>query len=166
MTLSHFQSLFSSYSVNPPPEAFEGLSPSITIAHNDQLTVRPDETKIYQAITKLNPTSAPGLDGFTGLQLPSCISSTNLVLLPKKSNVSQIDQLRPISLCNFVHKIISSILNTRLTKVLPIIIGQEQAGFMPDRSMVELIALAHDLTCHINNVISKIDMSKAYDRVS
>ncbi|CAM8909441.1 unnamed protein product [Rhodiola kirilowii] len=43
---------------------------------------------------------------------------------------------------------------------------------MPDRSMVESIALAHDITCHINNgrpggnVILKIDMSKAYDRVS
>ncbi|KAL9658975.1 hypothetical protein QQ045_028251 [Rhodiola kirilowii] len=43
---------------------------------------------------------------------------------------------------------------------------------MPARGAMESITLAHDLTCHINkehaggNVIMKIDMAKAYDRVS
>ncbi|KAL9671642.1 hypothetical protein QQ045_009212 [Rhodiola kirilowii] len=43
---------------------------------------------------------------------------------------------------------------------------------MPRGSIIDSIALAHELTCHINNghpggnIIMKIDMSKAYDRVS
>ncbi|KAL9675587.1 hypothetical protein QQ045_003789 [Rhodiola kirilowii] len=107
-----------------------------------------------------------------GKQLPSCKSSTNLVLIPKNANVTKIEQLHPISLCNFIHKIISGILNVHLSKVLPLIISPEQSGFMPNRNMTEAIALAHDLTCHNNNgrpggnIIMKIDMSKAYDRVS
>ncbi|KAL9682814.1 hypothetical protein QQ045_014623 [Rhodiola kirilowii] len=43
---------------------------------------------------------------------------------------------------------------------------------MPRGSIIDSIALAHELTCHINNghpggnIIMKIDMSKAYDQVS
>ncbi|KAL9680090.1 hypothetical protein QQ045_017966 [Rhodiola kirilowii] len=43
---------------------------------------------------------------------------------------------------------------------------------MPGRGSMDSIALAHDLTCHINNghlggnVLIKLDMSKAYDRIS
>ncbi|KAL9674735.1 hypothetical protein QQ045_002934 [Rhodiola kirilowii] len=55
---------------------------------------------------------------------------------------------RPI---NFINKIISGILNARPAKVLPLVISPEQSGFMSDRNMTEAIALAHDLTCHINN---------------
>ncbi|KAL9683059.1 hypothetical protein QQ045_014873 [Rhodiola kirilowii] len=163
---------------------------------NDRLTAIPDEEEIHQVIKNLNPASAPCPDGFTGhfyhhcwqiikmdlvrairafflgTPLPSSISSTNLVLIPKKPTIERIDQLRPISFCNFIHKIISSILNSRLRPVLPRIISQGQCGFIPGRSMMDSIALAHDLTCHINNghrggnIIMKIDMSKAYDRVS
>ncbi|KAL9687227.1 hypothetical protein QQ045_031625 [Rhodiola kirilowii] len=56
--------------------------------------------------------------------------------------------------------------------ILPSIISQEQAGFMSGWGTIESVTLAHDLTCHINNgraggnVVMKIDMAKAYDRVS
>ncbi|KAL9689689.1 hypothetical protein QQ045_010078 [Rhodiola kirilowii] len=109
---------------------------------------------------------------FAGMQLPGSITATHLVLIPKKPNASKIDHLRPISLCNVVHKLLSGLLNTRLARILPSIISQEQAGFMSGRGTIESVTLAHDLTCHINNggaggnVVMKIDMAKAYDRVS
>ncbi|KAL9687569.1 hypothetical protein QQ045_031974 [Rhodiola kirilowii] len=121
--------------------------------------IKPDLHKAVQAF-------------FNGMQLPNSVTTTHLVLLPKKVNASKIDHLRPISLCNFLHKIISGILNSRLAKVLPSIISPEQSGFMPGRNIMESITLAHDLTFHINNgraggnVIMKVDMAKAYDRVS
>ncbi|KAL9670840.1 hypothetical protein QQ045_008399 [Rhodiola kirilowii] len=111
------------------------------------LTAHTEEEEVLLAVTKLNPTSAPGPDGFTGSfylhcwdivkhdlvkavqtffdgwQLSSSISATNLILIPKTLNVTRLDQLRPISLCNFVHKIISAILNATLSKVLPLIIS-------------------------------------------
>ncbi|CAM8975881.1 unnamed protein product [Rhodiola kirilowii] len=193
----HFQRILGGFSVRPPPDALSDIQPIITEEDNENLTSSPDDQEIHEAILKLNPSSAPGPDGFTGhfythcwhivkgdmlkavqaffygLHLPNAITATNLVLIPKKHFVTLVDQFRPISLCNFFHKVISSILNSRLARVLPRIISQEQSGFMPGRNMVDSIALAHDLTCHINkghrgggNVIIKVDMSKAYDRVS
>ncbi|CAM8972135.1 unnamed protein product [Rhodiola kirilowii] len=192
----HFKEVLGGFSVCPPNNAFYNIAPDIKDEDNDRLTTIPDDEEIHQAIKNLNPSSAPGPDGFSGhfylhcwqiirmdlvrairafflgTPLPSSISSTNLVLIPKKPTIDRIDQLRPISLCNFIHKIISSILNSRLRLVLPRIISQEQCGFILGRNMMDSIALAHELTCHIHNghrggnIIMKIDMSKAYDRVS
>ncbi|KAL9681577.1 hypothetical protein QQ045_013362 [Rhodiola kirilowii] len=109
---------------------------------------------------------------FMGLSMPKNMTSTYLTLLPKVPVVTSISQLRPISLCNFCHKIISRILNTRLGKVLPNLISEEQAGFIHGRNIHENISLAHELTQELNvksrggNVIIKLDMAKAYDRIS
>ncbi|CAM8900124.1 unnamed protein product [Rhodiola kirilowii] len=196
MAQGYFQSILGSFSVCPLPDALTHITPIITDADNDTLSSMPSGDEIFNAIQRLNPSSAPGPDGFTGhfyvhcwhiikkdlinavhaffrgQQLPSAITATNLVLIPKKHVVTSVEQLRPISLCNFIHKVISSLLNSRLASTLPRIISQEQCGIMPGRNMMDSIALAHDLTCHINkgrrggNVIIKVDMSKAYDRVS
>ncbi|KAL9686925.1 hypothetical protein QQ045_031319 [Rhodiola kirilowii] len=76
---------------------------------------------------------------FEGLQMPSALSTTLLTL-------TSISQLRPISLCNFGHKVVARILNTRLAKLLDKIINPEQAGFLHGRNIHENIGLAHDLT--------------------
>ncbi|KAL9667444.1 hypothetical protein QQ045_001803 [Rhodiola kirilowii] len=196
LALDHFSSILSSFSVVPALDAFDTVSPTITQQDNLALSSALEEEEIHQAVIKLNPSSSPGPDGFTGhfythcwhiikddlikavqgffqgLTLPGAITATNLVLIPKKLNASRVDQLRPISLCNFIHKVISGILNARISLLLPRIISQEQSCFMPGRGSMDSIALAHDLTCHINNghpggnILMKIDMSKAYDRVS
>ncbi|KAL9686412.1 hypothetical protein QQ045_023870 [Rhodiola kirilowii] len=68
----------------------------------------------------------------------------------------------------FFHKILSRILNSRISKFLPSIISNEQAGFVKGRRIHENIALAHDLLFDFNreghggNVLVKLDMSKAY----
>lgn len=100
---------------------------------------------------------------------PKAISSTTLVLIPKVCDVSSFDQLRPISLCRFIHKLISKILNKRFRPLLDKIISPEQCGFFPERNIHTCIALAHDLTSHINrkvyegDIVIKLDMAKAYD---
>ncbi|KAL9667161.1 hypothetical protein QQ045_001510 [Rhodiola kirilowii] len=109
---------------------------------------------------------------FSGLQLPTNISATALILIPKVSNATSISQLRPISLCNFLHKIIARIINSRLTSFLPMIVSEEQAGFIKDRSIHENLGLAHDMVHDLNtksrggNVLIKLDMVKAYDKIS
>ncbi|KAL9670943.1 hypothetical protein QQ045_008506 [Rhodiola kirilowii] len=45
---------------------------------------------------------------FFGPQLPNIISATFLTLIPKVQSPSGIEDLRPISLCNFIHKDIIS----------------------------------------------------------
>ncbi|KAL9681960.1 hypothetical protein QQ045_013752 [Rhodiola kirilowii] len=109
---------------------------------------------------------------FKGLPLPNLISATNIILLLKVKHGCTLNQIRPISLCNFIHKIISSILNTRLKNILPAIISKEQSGFLAGRNIHESIGVAHDLVHDINhkvfggNVLMKLDLSKAYDRLS
>lgn len=57
--------------------------------------------------------------------------------------------MRPISLTPFSSKILSKILNDRLSVVLPSIISLEQAGFVQGRSIHESICPAHELLADI-----------------
>lgn len=43
---------------------------------------------------------------FEGVTLPNLITHTNLVLLPKKDVVQSFSDMRPISLSNFLNKVI------------------------------------------------------------
>ncbi|KAL9676641.1 hypothetical protein QQ045_004857 [Rhodiola kirilowii] len=87
-------------------------------------------------------------------------------------NAVSFDKVRLISLCNFIHKIFSRILNDRLKEFPPSLISSEQAGFVEGRNIHESIGLAHDIVKDINNkafggnMVIKLDMSKAYDRLS
>lgn len=191
-----FDDLFNGYSPPPPPDELSLIQPIISETSNESLTIMPDEEEIRMAISDMNCDSAPGPDGFTGhfynqcwniikedlikaIQsffrghpIPSSWSATHLMLLPKAPNVSNMAQMRPISLCNFNHKIISHILMKRMSPILPVIISEEQTGFVPGRKMHDNIALAHDLVHDLDrkvdggNVIIKLDMAKAYDRLS
>lgn len=109
---------------------------------------------------------------FCGQELPRYVNHTNLVLIPKKEKVNTFGDLRPISLSNFVNKIISRLIHERVVKVLPGIISNNQTGFVKGRSITENVLLAQKIVRDINmrnkqqNVVVKLDMAKAYDRVS
>nr|XP_016450378.1 PREDICTED: uncharacterized protein LOC107775192 [Nicotiana tabacum] len=110
---------------------------------------------------------------FCGQQLPKSVTHTNLVLLPKKKEVMTFADMRPISLRNFVNKIFSKVIHERLVEFLPNLISQEQAGFVKGRSIVENVLLTQEIITDIRlrtkagpNVVIKLDMTKAYDRLS
>lgn len=103
--------------------------------------------------------------------LPKFITATSIVLIPKLANASDIAEYRPISLCNFIYKILSKIISNRLSTILPNIISLEQSAFVKGRLIVENIALAQELIHELGrktrggNVVLKLDMAKAYDRI-
>ncbi|XP_075074578.1 uncharacterized protein LOC142162156 [Nicotiana tabacum] len=110
---------------------------------------------------------------FCGQELPKCVTYTNLVLLPKKKDVQTFSYFRPISLSNFTNKIISKVIHERLVDILPNVISDEQAGFVKGRNMVENVLLTQEIIIDIRlrtkagpNVAIKLDMIKAYDRLS
>ncbi|MCI13816.1 CNGC5-like protein, partial [Trifolium medium] len=49
---------------------------------------------------------------------PTQLSETNIVLIPKVDNPTSMKDLRPISLCNVLYKIISKVLANRLKPLL------------------------------------------------
>lgn len=106
--------------------------------------------------------------------LPAKVNDTTLVLIPKKDNVDDPRDLRPIALCNVLYKILSKFLANRLQKILPDIISEEQSAFVPGRNIADNVLVAFELLHFMKRKSSgqegevslKLDISKAYDRVN
>ena len=107
-----------------------------------------------------------------GAELPRSITATNIVLIPKVQCPQDFTQYRPISLCNFINKVLSRILSDRLAQILPRLISLQQSGFVKGRKIVDNFLLAQEMVTDIGkpsrggNVVVKLDMMKTYDRVS
>ena len=107
-----------------------------------------------------------------GNSLPKSITHSNLVLIPKKEIIQYFLNLRPVILSNFLKKILSRIIYDRLEFMLPNLISHNPYGFVKARSIIENVPLTQEIVANIKkrgkptNVVIKLDMSKAYDRVS
>ena len=89
---------------------------------------------------------------FCGEVLPRSISSTSIVLLPKV-NSQDFSQFRPISLCNFINKVVSKVLFDRLARVLPKIISPQQSGFVKGRQISDNFLLAQERFLEFRSLI-------------
>ena len=72
------------------------------------------------------------------------INSTFIALIPKTDNSSSFEYFRPISLCNYLYKIISKVINRRLKAILSKHIFCEQFGFLEGRKIHEAIGVAQE----------------------
>lgn len=193
--MKNFIELFKSS--NPPSPSLEGLIPNCVMeVDNENLMRIPQEEEIWEAIQGLHPFKSPGPDGFPGIFFRSyweivgqqtskfvqeCfrtsiirkeVNRTLLILIPKTMGASTFNQFRPISLCNFVYKIVSKIIATRMRKIIPKLVSPNQGAFMEGRWIAENTILAHELVHKVKNhkgrnglMLLKVDMKKAYDRI-
>lgn len=106
-----------------------------------------------------------------GFPIPKGITSSPISLVPKVQKPKFFSDFRPISLCNFSYKIISSIISKSIAPILPNIISKEQGAFVNGRFILDNVALAGQMKMDIarkvrgHNAIFKLDMAKAYDRM-
>jgi hypothetical protein len=78
---------------------------------------------------------------------------------------------RPISLLNTVYKLASSCIAERIKPVLPILISNDQTGFIPGRYIGENTRLIYDVLHFteeqdIPGILLLIDFEKAFDSIS
>jgi hypothetical protein len=103
-------------------------------------------------------------------RFPPQRNKTNIVLIPKVENPTSIKDLRPISLCNVLYKIISKVLANRMKPLLSRYISIEQFSFIANRSILDNVIVVmetiHHMKCKVRGEITlKKYISKAYDRV-
>lgn len=70
---------------------------------------------------------------------PPHLKDTNIVLIPKRENLTTMRDITPISLCNVVYKIISKVLANRMKLLLDKCISLEQSAFVDDRSILDIV---------------------------
>jgi hypothetical protein len=81
--------------------------------------------------------------------------------------------LRPISLCNVLYKMISKLLANRLKGLLDKCVSEEQSAFIEGRSILDNALIAIEVIHALKRktrgrrgeLALKIDISKAYDKV-
>jgi hypothetical protein len=94
-----------------------------------------------------------------------------MCLLPKKGDLRDLRNWRPISLINCDAKVFTRLLNARLKPVLSTRISSQQLGFMPGRFIadhgVTLQAISMIATHSRSSTVALLlDQEKAYDRIN
>jgi len=177
------------------PDLSHIISSVITLEENEAIGAVPLINEVKNALDSIPSNSALGPDGFRSSFFKSVwdiikmdimavveeffrggkwsrfCTSSYVVLIPKMDTPTGFDKFRPISLCSVFYKICSKVIVNRLATLLPKIISVEQDAFIPGRSIFENISLTQEMVHSINkkihggNVVLKLDMAKAYDRV-
>lgn len=95
---------------------------------------------------------------------------TCMILLPKKGDLSLLQNLRPISLINTEAKIFTRIINARLMKYMNKCISTNQMEFMPKRFIGEqgmIVQCLQEIAVKARSecIALLLDQQKAYDRI-
>ncbi|KAJ4769324.1 RNA-directed DNA polymerase (reverse transcriptase)-related family protein [Rhynchospora pubera] len=95
----------------------------------------------------------------------------HIILLPKSQNATSLSSFRPISVINYIPKLIAKVLANRLGKHIDEMISPSQTGFIKGRLIHENFLVARELIAHFKTckepvIMIKLDFYKAFDTVN
>jgi hypothetical protein len=151
-----------------------------------------EEQEVWDVVRDLNGDKAPGPDGFTMAFFQKCwgilkqdimvvfsefhnsrqfeksFNATFVSLIPKKANVVDVKDFRPISLVGGVYKLISRVLANKFKSMLRKIISSSQNAFIGGRQILDSVLIANEyLDSRMRSgeagLLCKLDSEKACD---
>lgn len=107
-------------------------------------------------------------------KMPSHWKNTYIILIQKKKeNLGEVMNYRLISLCNTLYKLVAKLIVNRLKPLIPNLVFVEHGVFVPNRNNSENMMIAQEIfhsmskaTSYYSLSLIKVDMEKAYDRMS
>ena len=150
---NHSSSLFTPMAGAEANATLNHIAPKVTSQVNAFLTSDFTEREVKQALDDIGDLKAPGMAGLQTLfykhywhlvgddvvrevlhvlrggSIPEGWNDTLVVLIPKVQNPEHLKDLRPISLCNVVYKLVSKVLANRLKMILDELISDNQSAF-------------------------------------
>lgn len=194
--MDYFNNMFCSTSagINLPTRLeFPGISEL-----QSQVLVTPIvEEEVKCAVFSMHSDKSPGIDGlnpwfyqayweivgqdvtkfckkfFETGELPENVNRTLVCLIPKVKHPKRVADLRPISLCNVLMRILSKVMANRLKPTLNALISNNQSAFLEGRLLTDNALIAYEINHYIHRKTQgkvgvaglKVDISKAYDRL-
>ncbi|CAM2105718.1 unnamed protein product [Caretta caretta] len=168
--------------------------PTVSESDRDRLELPLTLAEFSEALRRMPTNKSPGMDGLTvefycvfwdvlgpdlvtvwaeSLQsgvLPLSCRRAVLALLPKKGDLRDLRNWRPVSLLSTDYKIVAKAISLRLGSVLADVIHPDQTYTVPDRSIFDNLFLVRDLLelgCRdgLSFALLSLDQEKAFDRV-
>lgn len=150
--------------------------------------------ELMDAVKQMKTGRAPGIDGlsidfyksmwniigndfyeviqecFKEKSLPTSCQRAVLTLLPKKGDLSDLKNWRPVSVLTTDYKLMAKVLANRLKTVLGDLIHPDQSYCIPDRTIYDNIFMVRDILDYsklndVNVGFLFLDQEKAFDRV-
>ncbi|CAM2109326.1 unnamed protein product [Caretta caretta] len=168
--------------------------PTVSASDRDRLELPLTLAEFSEALRRVPTNKSPGMDGLTvefyrvfwdvlgpdlvtvwakSLQsrvLPLSCRRAVLALLPKKGDLRDLQNWRPVSLLSTDYKIVAKAISLQLGSVLADVIHPDQTYTVPDRSIFDNLFLVRDLLelgrrDGLLFALLSLDQEKAFDRV-